>query len=108
MILVDRALMERQQQGNPIRVAIVGSGYSARTILHQIVHSVPGLRVVAVANRTVETARAASAGAGIGGVRTVETPTALARSIRDGALAVTCVHHALASMPAAAAVAARA
>ena len=89
MILVDRALAERHQQNNPVRVAIVGAGYSGRTIVHQIIHSVPGLRPVAIANRTLGAARDAYAAAGITGVRSVETPHALARAIQDGAFAIT-------------------
>jgi len=89
LILVDRALAERHQQNNPVRVAIVGAGYSGRTIVHQIIHSVPGLRPVAIANRTLGAARDAYAAAGITGVRSVETPHALARAIQDGAFAIT-------------------
>ncbi len=89
MILVDKALAERQAQGKPVRVAIVGAGYSGRNIAYQIIHSVPGLRPVAIANRSLAAARDAYAAAGIAGVRSVDTPNALAQSIRDGAFAVT-------------------
>ena len=65
MILVDKALAEREQNGNPIRVAIVGAGYSGRNIAYQIIHSFPGLRLVAIANRTLTAAHAALAGAGV-------------------------------------------
>ena len=56
MILVDKALAERQAQGKPVRVAIVGAGYSGRNIAYQIIHSVPGLRTVAIANRSLAAA----------------------------------------------------
>ena len=89
MILVDRALAERAAAGNPVRVAIVGAGYSGRNITYQIVHSVPGLRVVAIANRTLAAARDAYAAAGIDRPCTVETSKALTRAIENGAAAVT-------------------
>jgi predicted homoserine dehydrogenase-like protein len=89
LILVDKALAERQAQGKPVRVAIVGAGYSGRNIAYQIIHSVPGLRPVAIANRSLAAARDAYAAAGIAGVRSVDTPNALAQSIRGGGFAVT-------------------
>ncbi len=89
MILVDKALAERHQQNNPVRVAIVGAGYSGRNIVYQIIHSVLGLRPVAIANRTLAAARDAYTAAGVGSVRTVETAQALTQAIRDGAFAVT-------------------
>jgi predicted homoserine dehydrogenase-like protein len=51
MLLVDRALNERQKQGNPIRVGIVGAGFMSQGLTNQIAHSTPGMRVVAVSNR---------------------------------------------------------
>src|SRR5881394_664624 len=89
MILVDKALAEREQNGNPIRVAIVGAGYSGRNIAYQIIHSFPGLRLVAIANRTLSAAQAALAGAGVTAVRTVDTAPALERAMRDQCVAIT-------------------
>ena len=89
MILVDRALAERERSGNPVRVAIVGAGYSGRNIAYQIVHSFPGLRLVAMANRTLAAAHAALAGAGVTAVRTVDTAPALEIAMRDQCVAVT-------------------
>src|SRR5262245_297590 len=51
MLLVDRALQERQEQGRPIRVGIVGAGFMSQGLTNQIAHSTPGMRVVAVSNR---------------------------------------------------------
>jgi len=89
VILVDTALAERQRDGNPVRVAIVGAGYSGKNIAYQIIKSFPGLRLVAIANRTIETAREAYSAAGAGEVRTVESPSALTRSIHDKCFAIT-------------------
>lgn len=89
MILVDRALAERQQSDNPVRVAIVGAGYSGRNVAYQIIHSFPGLRLVAIANRTLGAARDAYSAAGVTETRTVTSPIALEQAIRDRAFAIT-------------------
>ena len=89
MILVDKALAERQQKGNPVRVAIVGAGYSGRNIAYQIIKYFPGLRLVAIANRTIVAARQAYSVAGVTEVRTVETRNALEQAIRDERFTVT-------------------
>ena len=56
MILVDTALQERQAQGKPIRVAIVGAGFMCQGLTNQIENSTPGMRVVAISNRKVQRA----------------------------------------------------
>jgi predicted homoserine dehydrogenase-like protein len=70
-------------------VAIVGGGYSGRTIVYQIINSFPGLRLVAIANRTLAAAREAYVSAGARDVRGVDTPSALEQAIRDDCFAVT-------------------
>ena len=47
MILVDKMLEKRQQADEPIRVAIVGAGYSGKNIAHQVINSFPAMRLVA-------------------------------------------------------------
>ncbi len=81
MILVDQALAERRQRDDPVRVALVGAGFSGSRIAHQIISVVPGLRLVAIANRTPSRAEAAYSLAGITGVRHVDTADALDRAI---------------------------
>lgn len=88
MILIDRAMAERQQSGNPVRVALVGAGYSGKNIAHQIIQSFPGLQLVAIANRTLRAAREAYASAGVTDVRVVDNPSALEQSIRDKRYAI--------------------
>jgi predicted homoserine dehydrogenase-like protein len=56
MIIVDNALRAREDAGNPIRVGMIGAGFMGRGLLNQIVHSVPGERMVAVYNRHLEKA----------------------------------------------------
>ena len=65
MILVDRALAERAAAGRPIRVAMCGAGFMGRGVALQIVRSVPGMALAAIANRTLAGARRAYAEAGI-------------------------------------------
>jgi predicted homoserine dehydrogenase-like protein len=56
MIIVDNALKAREAAGNPIRVGMVGAGFMGRGLLNQIMHSVPGERMVAVYNRHLDKA----------------------------------------------------
>ena len=56
MIIVDRALRAREEQGRPIRVGMVGAGFMGQGLTNQIVNSVPGMRMAAVYNRRPERA----------------------------------------------------
>jgi predicted homoserine dehydrogenase-like protein len=51
---VDTALLQRESEGNPIRVGMVGAGATGRAIALQLGTPVPGVRLVAIANRTPE------------------------------------------------------
>jgi predicted homoserine dehydrogenase-like protein len=57
VILVDRALEERAKAGDPIHVGMIGAGFMGRGIARQILTAVPGMRLVAIANRTLDKAR---------------------------------------------------
>lgn len=83
MIIVDRALRERAENDDPIRVGMVGAGFMARGIANQIVNSVPGMHLAAIANRHVDGARRAYAEAGLTGVMAVETVAALEDAVRQ-------------------------
>jgi len=54
MIVVDELLRRRAREGNPIRVGLVGAGAAARMIAVQLLTPVDGIRLVAVANRTLD------------------------------------------------------
>jgi predicted homoserine dehydrogenase-like protein len=58
-MIVDTALREREDAGRPIRVGMVGAGATGRAIALQLGTPVPGLRLVAIANRTPEHAERA-------------------------------------------------
>src|SRR5262245_28056608 len=88
MVIVDSALKRRAEEGNPVRVGMIGAGFMARGIANQIINSVPGLRLVAIANRTIETAQRAYREAGAE-CTTVSSLSRLQDSIRDGQYCVT-------------------
>ena len=65
MIIVDRALERREAEGRPIRVALVGAGFMGRGVANQIINSTTGMRLVAIANRTLAQAERAYREAGV-------------------------------------------
>jgi predicted homoserine dehydrogenase-like protein len=89
MIIVDTALQKREENDNPVRVAIVGAGYQGRGVALQILTSMTGMRLVAVANRTIDRARQAYAQAGVEDVQQVSTVSALEDAIDRGQYAIT-------------------
>ena len=89
MIIIDTALAQRAREGRPIRVGLIGAGFMARGVALQIALSVPGMRVAAIANRTLEGARRAYREADESGVCVVETLTQLERAIESGVPAIT-------------------
>jgi len=89
MILVDKELEKRQQTDNPVRVALVGAGYSGRNIAYQIINSFPGLRLVAISNRTIAKARNAYASAGVAEIKEVVNARDLEQSILNKRFAIT-------------------
>jgi predicted homoserine dehydrogenase-like protein len=64
-VIVDNALRERETKGNQIRVGMVGAGAMGRAIALQLGTPVPGIRLMAIANRTVEHAERAFLESGV-------------------------------------------
>ena len=89
MIIVDKALERRQQENNPIRVAMVGAGYMGRGIALQIQKYVKGMKLVAISNRTLSEAERAYRQAGVDIVKPVETVAQLEEIISQGQFAIT-------------------
>lgn len=89
MILIDTALKERQRQRNPVRVGLVGAGYMGRGIALQIITAVPGMKLVAVANRHLGDARQAYTQAGVMEVTAVDNLHQLENAISQGKAAIT-------------------
>ena len=59
-----RALEARAAAGDPIRVGLVGAGYAGRGFAARIIRRIPGIEIVAIANRTVAQAERAYREAG--------------------------------------------
>lgn len=89
MIILDKALKKRQEEGNPIRVALVGAGFIGQGIALQILTAMKGIRLVAISNRTLSKANKAYEQAGADSIKTVETLAQLNQAIADKQYAVT-------------------
>lgn len=89
MIIIDKALQARAASGNPIKVGMIGAGFMGRGIANQIVNSVPGMELVAIANRNLDGAKRAYAEAGIEDFKVVKTVSSLEEAIALGQYAVT-------------------
>jgi predicted homoserine dehydrogenase-like protein len=89
MIIVDTELRRREAQGRPVRVAMSGAGFMGRGVANQIVNAVPGMELVAIANRHLDRALGAYEAAGAGPVETVEDLSALEDAIARGVPAAT-------------------
>jgi predicted homoserine dehydrogenase-like protein len=60
-----RALEARAAAGDPIRVGLVGAGYAGRGFAGRTIRRVPGIEIVAIANRTIGEAERAYREAGV-------------------------------------------
>jgi predicted homoserine dehydrogenase-like protein len=56
MIIVDNALRQREAEGRPIRVGMIGAGFMAQGLANQILNSVPGMDMTAVYGRRLDRA----------------------------------------------------
>ena len=89
MIIVDSALEKRRKEGNPVRVGMVGAGFMGRGIAMQIASCVPGMRLVAIANRHLDGARRAYIDAGISNPKIVKSVDELEKAIGRGDFSIT-------------------
>ena len=89
MFIVDTALERRQQEGNPIKIGMVGAGYMGQGMAAVIERNMVGMRVVAIANRTVETAERAFADAGLEDSVEVSDQETMDAVVASGGRAVT-------------------
>ena len=74
MILVDTALKVREMEGRPVRVGLIGAGFISRGLANHIVNTTPGMRLVAVYNRTLQRALDLCLYAGVPGCRVARAP----------------------------------
>ena len=59
MLIVDTALKKREAEGKPVRVGMIGAGFMGRGLANHILNTVPGMKLVAVSNRTLAGAKLA-------------------------------------------------
>lgn len=71
MVIVDTALQKRENQGNLLQVGLVGAGFISSGLVNQIERYIPGMRVAAIANRTINKATKCFIDAGIQDISTV-------------------------------------
>ncbi len=88
MIIVDTALEKREKEGNPVRVGLIGAGYMGRGITLQFLTPLAGMRLVAIANRTISNAERAYQQAGVDSVERVENVAQLETAIMRGRFSV--------------------
>ncbi len=89
MIIVDNALRQRAAHGRPVRVAMIGAGFMGRGLVNQIVHSVPGMAMVGVYARRLDSASDAYAYAGLEDVVAATSQAQVEDAIVDGRPVVT-------------------
>jgi predicted homoserine dehydrogenase-like protein len=89
MIIVDSALRERDQAGDPVRVGLVGAGFMGRAICRQVLANVPGMDIVAISNRSVDAAERAYAEAGSEAPVRAQSQTQVDEAVASGRHVVT-------------------
>jgi predicted homoserine dehydrogenase-like protein len=89
VIIVDTALRRREEEGNPIRVGMVGAGAMGRALALQVRSAVAGMDIVAISNRHPEAAERAYRDAGAEKVLRVSDHEELAEAMERGLPAYT-------------------
>lgn len=89
MIIVDKELEKLDRDGKPIRVALVGAGYMGRGIAIEIITAIVGMRLVSIANRTIEEAGRAYREAGVNSYILVDTVARLEDAIDKSQFSIT-------------------
>jgi len=90
MIIIDTLLRKRAAENNPIRVGMIGAGFMARGVANQIINYTPGMRLSAIANRTLANAKRAYTEAGvIENVVIADTLSTFETALRNGGFAIT-------------------
>ena len=89
MIIVDTALEKREREKRPVRVGLVGAGYMGRGIALQFLTPLAGMRLVAIANRTLPQAQRAYREAGAADSVVVKGVRELESAVSEGRFAVT-------------------
>lgn len=89
MIIVDKALQDRQDAGDPVRVGVVGAGFAGQGFVDQVTCHTPGMEISVVANRTLDGAAQAFRQIGIDEFDVVSTAAELEASMAARRPAIT-------------------
>lgn len=89
MIIIDTAIEKRLAEGKPIRVGMIGAGYSAKHICSQILSSFPVIHLAVIANRTPENAEEVYRIAGVDSAERISSAAELDQVIAKGNYATT-------------------
>jgi predicted homoserine dehydrogenase-like protein len=89
VIIVDTAIARRLAEDKPVRVAMIGAGYSAKHICSQIQNSFPVIHLAVIANRTPQHAQQVYEIAGVDSVEHISTAAELTRVIAGHKYAIT-------------------
>ena len=89
MIIVDNALEKREKEENPIRVGLVGACNVGRGITLQIEKYFVGMKLVAIANRTLANAERAYREAEVDSIKKVDAVAQMEGLIDKGQYAIT-------------------
>jgi predicted homoserine dehydrogenase-like protein len=81
---IDTALQQRERDGKPIRVGIIGAGAAGRAIALQLATPAPGVRLAAIVNRTPQHGERAFREAGVTEWRCPESPQQAEAAINEG------------------------
>ncbi len=73
MIIVDTEIAKRIAEDRPIKVAMIGAGYSAKHIASQVISSFPGMHLAVILNRTPSAAISVLNKAGIEDIKTINS-----------------------------------
>lgn len=89
MIIIDKLLQQRQEQGSPIKVAMVGAGFMGKGVALQIIKYTQGIDLVAISNRNRVAAETAYRVAGVTDFAVIDGTGQLEDAIKRGQPAVT-------------------
>ncbi|MGF1597362.1 MAG: NAD(P)H-dependent oxidoreductase [Acidimicrobiales bacterium] len=92
MIIIDKALERRHEEGRPIRLAVTGAGFMNRGMANRLVRHTRGMELSVIVNRTAANAIRCFAEAGVDDPVEVTTPAELTAAIEAGRPAYTDDH----------------
>jgi predicted homoserine dehydrogenase-like protein len=89
VIIIDTLLAKREADNRPIQVGLVGAGYMGRGIALQVLTATKGMRLAAVANRTLDNAARAYRQGGVDTFDTCDTTSQIESAIAAGRYVIT-------------------